>query len=77
MPPGRCRNRSSRIAYCWSVTRSSRYRSCETTINVPAHESSRSSVAVSISVSTSLVGSSRSSTFGSDNSVSMSCNRRR
>ena len=55
----------SRIAYCWSVTRSMRYRSCETTRSVPGQESSRSSIAASMSVSRSLVGSSRISTFGS------------
>ena len=56
-PPGTCRRRPSRIAYCWSVMRSSRYRSWEMTMSVPGHESSRSSIAASMSESTSLVGS--------------------
>src|SRR6218665_2897040 len=65
------------IAYCWSVTRSTRYRSCETTMRVPGQESSRSSIAASISVSTSLVGSSRINTFGSATSTSRNSHPRR
>ena len=75
-PPGRCRSPPFSIAYCWSVTRSMRYRSCETTNRVPGHESSRSSSAASMSVSRSLEGSSRISTFGSPRSTSSNCSRR-
>src|SRR5699024_12676117 len=71
-----CRSLPSRIAYCWSVTRSSRYRSWETTMSVPGQESSKSSIAVSISESTSFVGSSSTMTLGSLSSNNNSCKRR-
>ena len=64
-------------AICVSQTRSSRYRSCETTTSVPGQPSSRSSSAASVSVSRSLVGSSSSSTLGSPSSSRSSCSRRR
>ena len=63
-------------AYCWSVTRSMKYRSCETTMSVPGHESSRSSMTASMSVSMSLVGSSSISTLGWSSRISSSCSRR-
>ena len=47
-----------------SQTRSRKYRSCETTSRVPAQPSSRSSSAVSVSMSRSLVGSSSTQDVG-------------
>ena len=46
------------------------------TRSVPGHESRRSSIAASMSESTSLVGSSRAMTLGSSRSRSRSCRRR-
>src|SRR3954454_11423454 len=77
-PPGSAASEPSpRSATTESQTRSTKYRSWLTTSTVPGNESSRSSSAVSVSMSRSLVGSSSSRTFGSPMSSRSSCSRRR